>query len=224
MKKTAFLSIILIFSFALLTACSNSKDKIIEAQSKYRELIDTHNRAVAAYKDIKDNSLDEELKAISLEIEKVKEYNLYDMTEEEINTLIDVMNNLEDTYKGYLENIENIKALEDAAVLKDRTFTLRNETGMVLESLSLVEQGDSSEAKDALETFEGFKNGQEVLGLTVYFNVDNVPWDLIIRTQSENEEEGRTYVVGLTPERLHESGLNLVLKYDEESDTMSVEE
>lgn len=223
MKKTVFLSIILIFSFAFLTACSNSKDKIIEAQSKYRELVETHNRAVEAYKGIKDNSLDEELKALSVEIDKVKEYNLYDMREEEIDTLIGVMDNLEETYKGYLDNIESTKALEDAAVLKDRMFSLRNETGMVLDSLSLVMQGDMTEDKDALEAFGGFKQGQEIIGLTVYFDVNNTPWDMYIEVNGENEEI-KTYVVTLSSDILRESGQKMVLSYDEETDTMSITE
>ena len=223
MKKTVFLSIILIFSFAFLTACSNSKDKIIEAQSKYRELVETHNSAVEAYKGIKDNSLDEELKALSLEMDKVKEYNLYDMTEEEIDTLIEVMNNLKETYEGYLDSIAGTRALEDAAVLKDRMFSLRNETGMVIDSLSLALQGDMAGEKDALEAFEGFKQGQEIIGLTVYFDVNNTPWDMYIEVNGENEEI-KTYVVTLSSDIIRESGQKMVLSYDEETDTMSISE
>lgn len=223
MKKTVFLSIILIFSIAFLTACSNSKQKIIEAQSKYRELLETHNQAVEAYKGIKDNSLDEELKAISLEIDKVKEYNLYELKEEEIDTLIEVMDNLEETYKGYLDSIESTRALEDAALLRDRMFSLRNDTGKVIDSLSLTLQGDTTEEKDALEAFEGFKQGQEIIGLTVYFDVNDTPWDMYIETKGEDEEI-KTYVVTLSSDILRESGQKMILCYDEETDTMSITE
>lgn len=226
MKKTILILITMIFTACFLSACGSSKQRIVEAQTKYKELIELHNQVVDEYKEIRDNSLDEELKDIAGEIEKLREYNLYEMTGEEISTLVEVMNTLEEAYTGYLGSIEQIKAREDAAVLIDRSFSLINETERMVDSLSLCQQGQEFDA-DVLETFGGFGQGREIFGLTVYFNTQNTPWVLRVElgaAEEEDAEEHKEYIVDITPELLKESGMTLVLKYDEELDKIRLEE
>ena len=181
------ISIMCIFVITtLLTGCGSSDEKIIEAQSKYRELINTYNQVVKAHDAIEDVSLDDELKALSVNIEEIKSYNLADMTDEEIDMLIESINTLNDSYSGYLKAIGEIKENEDASVLKPVSFSLVNETNMVFTALSLMEEGEKDLVTDVLEPFEGFMPKQEIMGLTLYFDVDNTPWILSIRDSEDN--------------------------------------
>ncbi len=159
-----------------LTACGPSEDKIIQAQSTYRNLINTHNAVVAAHAEIKDNSLDEELTALAASIPEIESYNLYEMTDAQIDSLIGTMNTIMDSYAGYLKTIGDIKSAEEAAVLIPVHITLKNETDTTFTGLALYEKNASDENVTSLESLSGFAPDQEMIGLTIYKNSSNTPW------------------------------------------------
>ena len=171
----------------LFTGCGPSDDKIYEAQTKYRQLTDTYNQVVSAHDTIEDNSLDEELKAVYSSMEKLKDYNLAEMTEEEIDILIKTMDQLNDSYSGYLKAIGEIKKNEDASVLTSVTVSLANETDITFGELSLMEKGEKDLVTNVLDTFDGFKPNQVITGLTFHKDVDDTPWVLVIKDLEENE-------------------------------------
>lgn len=177
MKKYIFGMLTLMLS-VMLCACGPSDEKVIEAQNKYREVINIHNQVVEAHAAIKDASLDDELLALEETIPEMESYNLNDMTDDEIDVLIDSMNTLIESYTTYLTTIGEIKANEDAAMLTPVYITLANKTDITFTKLSLEEKGDNNLVTDALETLSGLKPGQEMIGLTIYKDVDNTPWVL----------------------------------------------
>lgn len=195
MKRNCLMLIIAVITAMTLCACGPSDEKIIEAQNKYRELIEIHNDVVAAHSAIKDASLDDELLALEESIPLMEEYNLNDMTDDEINVLIDSMNNVINSYTTYLTTIGEIKQKEDATVLTPVYVTLANKSDITFTRLSLEEKGDEGNVTDVLETLSGLNPGQEIIGLTIYKDVDNTPWVLhlsdkdIITDNDENIEE-----------------------------------
>lgn len=190
MRKTGILGITLIFVCALaLTGCGPSKEKIGEAQAKYRDLVSTYNQVAEAHKEIEDDSLNDELKELSHEMNLLTGYNLYEMTEEDIDVLINTMDVLNNSLSSYLKDIGAIKLSEEAGALESISFTLINETGDVFNHLQLMEKGETDLVTDVLETLEGFLPGQEIMGLTVFRDVDNTPWELSLTATSEDGEE-----------------------------------
>lgn len=220
-----FRIVLLLAMAALFTACGPSEDKIIEAQTKYRELAATHNQVVEAYAVIEDNSLDSELNTLYKKIEQIKSYNLYDMTEEEINVLIKAMDSIDESYRNYLKTIGEIKKNEDSQILVPYTFGIVNGTDITFGGLSLMEKGDTDLVTDVLESMSGFCPGQEMTGLTVYMDVDRTPWILLLTSFSDDENEeiqGQTYRLVLDEETLlnHPSSMTIVLNED---NTLSIE-
>lgn len=112
------LSCVMAASTLLLTACGGpSAEKIAQAQDTYSNLVAIHNRVVSAHRQIENDSLDEKLVALGEKITQVNTYNLNDMSDEEIDMLIDTMDSIIDTYEEYLTAINDIRDTENAAIL-----------------------------------------------------------------------------------------------------------
>ena len=241
-RKTVIGCIAMIFALSLC-ACAPSEEKIIQAQSTYRNLINTHNAVVAAHSEINDNSLDAELTALSANIPEIESYNLYEMTDQEIDALIGTMNTIMDSYAGYLKTIGEIKSAEEAAVLTPVLITLKNDTDTTFTELSLYEKGVPEEELNALESLSGLAPGQELIGLTIFKDSANTPWilslnDRVIESSDEetetdtSEEEssavsseaaGYPYQIELDVARYNSDNIILTVKKDEETGELSIE-
>lgn len=207
----------------IMTACGPSKNKIIEAQTKYKELVEIHNQAMSAYDSIDENSLNEELKNLSDKMNELTAYNLYDMTDDEIDTLIDTINTLNASYSGYLKTIGEIKISEDSAYLEQITFSVVNNTSKVFNSLKLSERGESDLVTDALEGTSGLKSNQELAGLTIYKDADNTPWILTLGVNDEDGVEIENYKLIIEVGDLNNSGKIFTINWNEEADELTLE-
>lgn len=196
----------------ILTSCSVSKDKIAEAQSKYRELVSAHNAVVEAHKEIKDSSLDEELGKFEEKLDDLLKFDLNSMKTEDIDSLISSMGELLDEYKDYLVKIEDIRTEETARVLTVIPLTLKNDTDITFISLALKEVGDDSQVTDILDAEHPFAPSNEITGLNIHRDVDNTPW-LLIMTDSE----GNSYEFPINSANYDENGDDLILAVDEMS-------
>lgn len=228
--KKLFVGLILFVIMMTVSACGPSKDKIILAQSTYRNLINTHNAVVAAHSQIKDNSLDAELTALSDSIPEFESYNLYEMTDSQIESLVATMNTLIDSYSGYLNTIGEIKTAEEAAMLIPIGITLVNETDLTFTGLSLYEKGASGDTANALDSLSGFAPGREMIGLTIYKNSKNTPWIITFDESSKEEaEEGSAeeaadgYEIELDVAKYNSDNITLIIKEDEETGELFIE-
>ncbi len=193
-KSHTAIFIILICEVFLLCACGPSKDKIAEAQQTYRTLIKTHNEVVSAHSAINDNSLDEELTALSKNIVEIETYNLNEMNNAEIDVLIDTMNSIIDSYNGFLQTIGVIKEAEDAAYLSTIYISIKNSTTFPIDYLYLMEKGDTTEITNALDSLGSLKVNQQMFGLAIYKDVSETPWILKIGT-NETDDEGNILTI-----------------------------
>ena len=222
-KKSPYIFILLIMILTL-SACAPSEDKILEAQSVYREMISVNNQVVAARNAISDTSLDTELNALAEKIPEIEEYNLNEMSDSEIDILIESMNTIIDAYTGFLNTIGEIKIAEDATRLTTIYFNLVNDTDLTFVKLLLEEEGDTDEISDALSSVSGFTPGQEMIGLAIHRDADNTPWILELSDESVNEasdEEGNegegVYRIELDVSSFNEENFTLYIRRDAES-------
>jgi hypothetical protein len=226
-----------------LSACAPSEEKIIQAQSTYRNLINTHNTVVAAHSEINDNSLDAELTALSANIPEIESYNLYEMTDSEIDSLIATMNTIMDSYAGYLKTIGEIKSEEEAKILTPVIITLINDTDMTFTGLSLYEKDVPEEEVNALESLSGLAPGQELIGLTIFKDSGNTPWILSLNdgiskdtkeektdeaAEKESDDEAAEnaeypYSIELDVAKYNSDKIILTIKKDEETGELSIE-
>ena len=201
----------------LLTACGGpSAEKIAQAQDTYSNLIAIHNRVVSAHRQIEDDSLDEKLVALGEKITQVNTYNLNDMSDEEIDMLIDTMDSIIDTYEEYLTAINDIRDTENAAILTPINMSLINDTNLTFVGLSLHQKGTIQNA-DLLETLSGFMPAQRMAGLVIYRDVQNTPWVLELVS-----EDGSLYELNLSVKDYSEDGCVLTLTYDSEKDAILI--
>ena len=201
----------------LLTACGGpSAEKIAQAQDTYSNLVAIHNRVVSAHRQIEDDSLDEKLVALGEKITQVNTYNLNDMSDEEIDMLIDTMDSIIDTYEEYLTAINDIRDTENAAILTPINVSLVNDTNLTFAGLSLHQKG-TIENVDLLETLSGFMPAQRMAGLVIYRDVQNTPWVLELVS-----EDGSLYELNLSVKDYSEDGCVLTLTYDSEKDAILI--
>lgn len=201
----------------LLTACGGpSAEKIAQAQDTYSNLVAIHNRVVSAHRQIEDDSLDEKLVALGEKITQVNTYNLNDMSDEEIDMLIDTMDSIIDTYEEYLTAINDIRDTENAAILTPINISLINDTNLTFVGLSLHQRGTIQNA-DLLETLSGFMPAQRMAGLVIYRDVQNTPWVLELVS-----EDGSLYELNLSVKDYSEDGCVLTLTYDSEKDAILI--
>lgn len=201
----------------LLTACGGpSAEKIAQAQDTYSNLVAIHNRVVSAHRQIENDSLDEKLVALGEKITQVNTYNLNDMSDEEIDMLIDTMDSIIDTYEEYLTAINDIRDTENAAILTPINVSLVNDTNLTFAGLSLHQKG-TIENVDLLETLSGFMPAQRMAGLVIYRDVQNTPWVLELVS-----EDGSLYELNLSVKDYSEDGCVLTLTYDSEKDAILI--
>lgn len=211
------LSCVMAASTLLLTACGGpSAEKIAQAQDTYSNLVAIHNRVVSAHRQIEDDSLDEKLVALGEKITQVNTYNLNDMSDEEIDMLIDTMDSIIDTYEEYLTAINDIRDTENAAILTPINISLINDTNLTFVGLSLHQKGTIQNA-DLLETLSGFMPAQRMAGLVIYRDVQNTPWVLELVS-----EDGSLYELNLSVKDYPEDGCVLTLTYDSEKDAILI--
>ena len=211
------LSCVMAASTLLLTACGGpSAEKIAQAQDTYSNLVTIHNRVVSAHRQIEDDSLDEKLVALGEKITQVNTYNLNDMSDEEIDMLIDTMDSIIDTYEEYLTAINDIRDTENAAILTPINISLINDTNLTFVGLSLHQKGSIQNA-DLLETLSGFMPAQRMAGLVIYRDVQNTPWVLELVS-----EDGSLYELNLSVKDYSEDGCVLTLTYDSEKDAILI--
>lgn len=219
MRKKKFSLFIICSLCLLMTACGPSEEKIEQAQQKYVQLVEMHNRVVEAHKNISDASMDETLTEISGQIAEFEKFNLAEMKEEEIDDLIRSMDLLIVSYEDALEEITDIKAKEDAAVLTDIPVSVENATSFTFTGLKLYETGDYGTHVNVLESTEGLLPGQTVTGLMIERDVDNTPWMLAL-----SDTEGGEYEYELPVSGYDEAGITLKLSYDVEETKLVIEE
>ena len=211
------LSCVMAASTLLLTACGGpSAEKIAQAQDTYSNLVAIHNRVVSAHRQIENDSLDEKLVALGEKITQVNTYNLNDMSDEEIDMLIDTMDSIIDTYEEYLTAINDIRDTENAAILTPINVSLVNDTNLTFAGLSLHQKG-TIENVDLLETLSGFMPAQRMSGLVIYRDVQNTPWVLELVS-----EDGSLYELNLSVKDYSEDGCVLTLTYDSEKDAILI--
>ena len=199
----------------LLTGCSPSEEKIALAQSTYTELIDMHNQVVEAHKTIASDALDEDLTALSKKLEQMDDFNLNEMKDEEIDTLIASMASLISTYEDYLDSIAQIKANEEASVIVTLPISITNGSGLTFTSLTLYEKGDGASHDNILIKETSLGDSQHITGLFIYRDVSNTPWILELE-----DVDGNTYQLELPVEKYVEKGQTLTLTYDSETEEL----
>ncbi len=220
-----------VITVLLLCGCGVSEEKIAEAQSKYRELVNAHNTVAEAYDTIKDSSLYGELSGYETKLEEYRSHNLYRMNENELNSLISSMDETLTEYRDYLVRIDGIRQEEEAAFLVPLSFTLINDTELTFTGLTLKENGDTAPVTDLLEDNRTLSPSGEIVGLSIRRDADHTPWILTLtagkETDGDTEDEtaespasGSIYELPVTPDELENAAV-LRLVYDAESDTLT---
>ena len=90
---------VICLSCLMFSGCGGpSEEKIAQAQEAYAQLSEIHNEVVEAHKEIQDASLDKGLQALAEKVDKVDDFALNEMKDEDIDFLIDTMNTIKQSY------------------------------------------------------------------------------------------------------------------------------
>jgi len=230
-KKFFYLVAVSMFCL-LMAACGPSEEKVAEAQQKYTDLIKKHNQVVEAHGNVSDGSYDEQLLSLREKITEVEAYNLNDMEDEEIDLLIQIMDTLITSYDEYEAALVQVKEQEEAAVIVTIPVTIVNDTGKAISALWLYEQGNEDLQVNVLENLTPLEAGQTLMGMMIQRNAQNTPWILAIeciQSQEDDKSEDKAEAVTgnvtemiLPVEEYAESGIELVLVYDEETQMITI--
>lgn len=200
-------------SCLVLLGCGGpSEEKIAQAQETYAQLAKLHNEVVEAHKEIQDASLDKGLQALAEKVEKVDDFALNEMKDEDIDLLIDTMNTIMQSYEEYLVKIDEIKASEEAAVFISIPLTLVNNTEQTFSQIILHPQNNPSQKIDVLQGAFSFEPKQSLTGLVVNKDVNATPWILELENM-----DGESYTLELSVKDFDENGEVLALTIDAET-------
>ncbi len=211
---------VICLSCLMFSGCGGpSEEKIAQAQEAYAQLAEIHNEVVEAHKEIQDASLDKGLQALAEKVDKVDDFALNEMKDEDIDFLIDTMNTIKQSYEEYLVKIDEIKASEEAAVLIPISLTLVNSTEQTFSQIILHPQNSTSQKIDVLQGAFSFEPKQSLTGLVVNKDVNATPWIL----ELENLE-GTSYTIELSVKDFDENGEVLELIVDTETGELLFQE
>ncbi len=215
MKKKICLVLMMIGMSLGMMACGGpSVEKIEQAQSKYNELVEAHNKMVDAHKEIADSYLDQDLQVLAQQVTAMKDYNLVEMTEEEIDIIIEEMSSTLEKYEESIVLLVEKKQEEADAELVEIPLTLHNQTGTELKELYLFAQGEE-ENKNILDGSLSINTGEILTGLYIYKDIAAKPWELVLA-----DDSGKTWEIEISTADLNESGAVFFLQYNSENDAV----
>lgn len=199
----------------LLAACGPSDEKVSEAQEKYAVLADKHNELVAAHEAVDNSSYDSALSDLQEKLTTLQSYNLEEMTDEEIDSLIASMDDLIDSYEDYLVQLSDTREEEEAAVLTSIPLSLTNNSALSFSTVSLYEKGTTTARVNILSGMSALLPGQSLTGLVIERDVDRTPWMIYVETA-----DGTNYEAELPVDSYTEEGVSLSLTVDTEADAL----
>lgn len=199
----------------LLAACGPSDEKVSEAQEKYVVLADKHNELVAAHEAVDNSSYDSALSDLQEKLTTLQSYNLEEMTDEEIDSLIASMDDLIDSYEDYLVQLSDTREEEEAAVLTSIPLSLTNNSALSFSTVSLYEKGTTTARVNILSGMSALLPGQSLTGLVIERDVDRTPWMIYVETA-----DGTNYEAELPVDSYTEEGVSLSLTVDTEADAL----
>lgn len=199
----------------LLAACGPSDEKVSEAQEKYAVLADKHNELVAAHEAVDNSSYDSALSDLQEKLTTLQSYNLEEMTDEEIDSLIASMDDLIDSYEDYLVQLSDTREEEEAAVLTSIPLSLTNNSALSFSTVSLYEKGTTTARVNILSGMSALLPGQSLTGLVIERDVDRTPWMIYVETA-----DGTNYEAELPVDSYTEEGVSLSLTVDAEADAL----
>lgn len=216
-KKLGICVLVMIVSMAM-AACEPSQEKLTEAQTKYSALVEKHNTVVEEHKEIEDDSLDAALAKLEESVNQLKEYNLAELSNEEIDVLVEQMDALSLQYDEKQAEITKIKNHEDTLILTDIELSVKNAFSKDFQSLYLYEKGSSDQGTDLLADLEGLKMGEVIDGLIIEEDVDQTPWILVVE-----DTETNSYEIEIDMAAYEGDDIELALTYDEAAGEMVIQ-
>ncbi len=214
MKKIGLFFLTIGMSLGIMACGGPSEEKIEQAQAKFNELVETHNKTVEVHNEIDDNYLDQDLQAMAEQVTALRDYNLVEMTEEEIDVIIEEMGSAIEKYEETIVLLTEKKQEEADAVLKEIPLTLHNQTGKVFKELYLLPEGEKQKENVLSETLS-INEGETLAGLYIYKDIEAKPWKIVLA-----DEQGETWEIEIAMVDLDEKGVTFFMQYDSESETI----
>lgn len=179
MKKR--MQIMLFCMAAVLTAaCGNepSKEKVMEVQEAYAELVNCHNEVIEAYADVKDDSLSKELDEMSEKINSIGQQDAKELTNEELDAIKKELKESIEIYDGIMDSIGQLKEKETNEKIYSIPVTIRNNTGIKLFQMYLYPASETNKGDNLVEDI-GYLDGYQTRNiLNLYMNEDEMLWRL----------------------------------------------
>lgn len=202
-----------------ITACGRpSEEKIEQAQLKYNELVEVHNKTVDAYSQVEDTYLDEDLKQLSDQVNAMKDYNLAEMTEEDIDVIIEEMNGTIKKYETNIVLLAEKKQQEAEALVVEIPLTLHNQTEIEWKELYLF-PADGVQGNNVLSDLVSMRREESLTGLYIYKDAEAKPWKIVL---SDGGEKVWEFIIPV--EELEETGKTFFLQYDPSAESVILAE
>lgn len=163
----------------LLAGCGGPPaEKIEEARSVYTELVNRHNEVIEAYANVEDDSLDGELDSMAEQINLIGQQDVEQMSEEELDAIIEKLQANIAMYDGILESIGRMGEIEPTDDAAGISVTIRNNTGVDLKEVYLYRTSEESEKVNLAEDIGGL-GGFGVLSIVnIYMTGEETVWHL----------------------------------------------
>lgn len=164
---------------AVMSGCGGpSEEKIKEVQSVYSQLVDRHNEVIDLYADIMDASLSQNLDEMADEINSIGQQDVKELSDSQIDEIISELQEYITTYDSILSSIDEITDEE----ITDDTFsvsvTIKNNTGVELDSLYLYKASQDDKGKNLVEDITQLGPYESLSILNIYMTEEDTVWHL----------------------------------------------
>ena len=188
-KRNIKLGIVIITAMALLSGCGPSKEQLETLDTTYADVESQREEAESAYGKLTDNTLMDQMDALGQEADSIGSASFRTLDKDEADEMITRIASLGSSYDDIISQIEEeaskeAKEADEAALCREITCCIKNESGNDYTSLVFKDTGSGAESENLIPEGEVLSSGETLAVVVLKLQTDSKLWEISAATGS----------------------------------------
>lgn len=188
-KRNIKLGIVIITAMALLSGCGPSKEQLETLDTTYADVESQREEAESAYGKLTDNTLMDQMDALGQEADSIGSASFRTLDKDEADEMITRIASLGSSYDDIISQIEEeaskeAKEADEAALCREITCCIKNESGNDYTSLVFKDTGSGTQSENLIPEGEVLSSGETLAGVVLKLQTDSKLWEISAATGS----------------------------------------
>ena len=188
-KRNIKLGIVIITAMALLSGCGPSKEQLETLDTTYADVESQREEAESAYGKLTDNTLMDQMDALGQEADSIGSASFRTLDKDEADEMITRIASLGSSYDDIISQIEEeaskeAKEADEAALCREITCCIKNESGNDYTSLVFKDTGSGKQSENLIPEGEVLSSGETLAGVVLKLQTDSKLWEISAATGS----------------------------------------